>query len=251
MSNRALSRNQSFQPARTVEELNNLYNKPAAGTDVMTMENTLQKIVGTFVLLVATAAIGWFIPIMALPAAIIALVLGLVNSFRKEPNPPLILLYAGFEGLFIGGISSYIESLYPGSVSQAVIASFVVVGITLALFANGKVRATPKMNKFFLIAISSYLVFSLINFALMLTGATTGMFGLRSITIFGIPVGIIIGLLAVLLATYSLIMDFTFIQNGINNRVPAKYGWSGAFGVMVTVVWLYVEILRIIALSRR
>lgn len=250
MSSPALSRNAKFQPAQTVNELNNLYNQPAAGVNVMTMENTLQKTVISFALLLVTAAVGWFIPVIAFPAAIIALVLGLVNAFRKEPNVGLILAYAAFEGLFIGGISSFFETIFPGVVIQAVLASLVVVGVTLALFASGKVRATPKLTKFFIIATISYIGFSLINFGLMVTGVTNTMFGARDTLVFGVPLGIIIGIFAVLLATYSLIMDFTFIQNGINNRVEARYGWTAAFGLMVTIVWLYVEILRILAISR-
>ena len=76
------------------------------------------------------------------------------------------------------------------------------------------------------------------------------MYGLRSVEIFGIPLGIFIGLFAVLMATYSLILDFTFIQNGVNNRAAEKYGWQAGFGLMVTIVWLYLEILRLIGLSR-
>ncbi|HSP53040.1 MAG TPA: Bax inhibitor-1/YccA family protein, partial [Cryobacterium sp.] len=80
--------------------------------------------------------------------------------------------------------------------------------------------------------------------------ATDNAFGLRSAEIFGIPIGLLIGVLAVIMAAYSLVLDFDFIQRGVNNRAPRKYGWTGAFGIMLTVVWLYVEMLRIFAIAR-
>jgi uncharacterized YccA/Bax inhibitor family protein len=120
-----------------------------------------------------------------------------------------------------------------------------VVGVTLALFANGKIRASAKATKIFLIAMVGYLVFSLLNFGLVAFGVLDNPFGLRA----GI-LGIVIGLLAVLLAAYSLVLDFDSIQRGVRNGAPRVYGWSGAFGIMVTVIWLYVEILRIFAIFR-
>jgi uncharacterized YccA/Bax inhibitor family protein len=142
--------------------------------------------------------------------------------------------------------------MYPGIVTQAVLATFAVVGVTLALFASGKVRASARATKIFLIAMVGYLVFSLINVGLMLFGVSTDPWGLRTgVDIFGIPLGVILGVLAVLLGAYSLVLDFDFIQKGVQNRIPKKYQWTGAFGVMVTVIWLYLEILRLIAIARR
>jgi uncharacterized YccA/Bax inhibitor family protein len=243
MSSPVLARNEHFQN-------NAPGNHSLASAEVMTTENTLQKTAALFGILLVTAGIGWFMPILALPAALAGLVLGIVNAVRREPSVPLIITYAAVEGVFVGGISGIFENIFPGIVMQAVLATLVVTGVVLALFTSGRVRATPRMTKFFMIAIVSYLVFSLLNFVLMMTGVTEGMFGARSYEIMGIPIGIFIGLFAVLLATYSLILDFTFIQQGVNNRVPARYGWTAAFGLMVTIVWLYVEILRIIGLSR-
>lgn len=96
-----------------------------------------------------------------------------------------------------------------------------------------------------------YAVFSLVNFGLMIFGATDGMFGLRSIEIIpGVPLGAIIGVFVILLAAYSLVLDFDQVQQGVRNGAPRIFGWSAAFGIMVTVVWLYVEILRLLALFR-
>ena len=124
-------------------------------------------------------------------------------------------------------------------------------GITLLLFRSGKVRTSPRATKIFLIAMVGYLAFSLVNVVLVWTGANTDPWGmLTGVKVFGIPLGIVVGALAVLLAAYSLVMDFELIQNGVRNRVPEKWGWSAAFGLMVTLIWLYLEILRIIAIFR-
>ncbi|POH60417.1 hypothetical protein C3B59_15760 [Cryobacterium zongtaii] len=243
-------------------DLQALYNSPSAGsqdTDRMTYEDTIGKTVLAFAILLAAAATAWVLtpvmPFLFIVGAIGGLVLGLVNAFKKEPSPPLILAYAALEGLFVGGISRFFEEMSGGGVVvQAVIATLVVVGVTLALFSSGKIRASKRATKVFLIAMVGYAVFSLVNFGMMMFGAVDGAFGMRSGTIaiagFEIKLGLLIGVLAVLMAAYSLVLDFDFIQKGVNNRAPRKYGWSGAFGIMVTVVWLYIELLRIFMIAR-
>uniref|UniRef100_UPI00047F6BD8 Bax inhibitor-1/YccA family protein n=1 Tax=Pseudoclavibacter soli TaxID=452623 RepID=UPI00047F6BD8 len=162
---------------------------------------------------------------------------------------PLILLYGAAEGVFIGAISGVFESIYPGVVVQAVIATFSVFGVTLALFASGKVRASARGAKILMIAMVGYMVFSLINVGMMLFGGTTSAFGLNpQIEIFGIPLGVIVGVLAVLMAAYSLVLDFDQIQNGVRSGAPASFGWTAAFGLVVTLVWLYIEFLRLFAI---
>ncbi|MBL3698635.1 Bax inhibitor-1/YccA family protein [Leucobacter luti] len=277
MSNPALSKNPALNgKTLSADELRRIYDQPAAQTQrpgvdepaadaglggaqppviapsdkPMTYENTISKTVLLFVIVLATAAVGWMMPALALPAAIVGLVLGLVNSFKKEPSVPLIVLYAVFQGVFLGGISGVFEGQWPGIVSQAVIGTLSVFGVTLLLFRSGKVRTSPKMTKIVLIAMVGYMVFSLINLIMMWTGASTDPWGMRGVQVFGIPLGLGIGLLAVFLAAYSLVMDFELIQNGVRNRVPEKWAWSAAFGLMVTLIWLYVEILRILAILR-
>jgi uncharacterized YccA/Bax inhibitor family protein len=152
--------------------------------------------------------------------------------------------------MFVGAISSFFETQFPGVVVQAVLATFVVVGVTLALFASGKIRASKRATKIFLIAMIGYVIFSLINVVLMFTGVTNNAWGLRSAEIFGIPLGLILGVLVVIMAAYSLVLDFDFIQRGVRNRAARKYGWTGAFGITVTVIWLYLELLRMFAIAR-
>ena len=239
--------------------LDQMYSRPAAGsveTDRMTVEDTLAKTVGAFALLLVGAAVGWFtsesIPLLWIGAALVGLVLGLVNSFKREPSAPLILAYAAVEGVFVGGISQFFELMFPGIVVQATLATLTVIGVTLALFASGKVRASARATKVFLVAMVGYLAFSLINVVLMVTGVNDNAFGLRSEPsfIFGIPWGIIIGVFVVLLAAYSLVLDFDSIKTGVQRGAPRIFAWQAAFGIMVTVVWLYLEILRIIGIAR-
>jgi uncharacterized YccA/Bax inhibitor family protein len=264
LNNPAFSRIPAFQPGRTTatavptptaESLQELYNAPTAtaiDTDRMTVEDTIVKTAVGFLVLVAGGAVGWIFPALALPAMIIGFGLALVNIFKKKPSAALVLAYAGVEGLFIGAVSSFFESMFSGIVIQAVLGTVAVVGVTLALFASGKIRASAKATKVFLIAMCGYLVFSLLNIVLSMTGVVTNPFGLSSVPvpILGIPLGLILGVLVVIMAAYSLVLDFDFIKQGVANRVPRAYGWTGAFGIMVTVVWLYLEILRMFAIAR-
>ncbi|MBH0116351.1 Bax inhibitor-1/YccA family protein [Salinibacterium sp. NG253] len=264
LNNPAFSRDAAFSSRGGIavanqvsnQQLNDMYNQesaPASG-DVMTVEDTIAKTVGAFALLVVGAGLSWMLvpafPLLWIGAGLIGFVLALVNIFKKQPSGALVLTYAAFEGLFVGGISRVFENAYGGVVSQAVIATVVVVGVTLALFASGKIRASKKATKVFMIAMIGYVVFSLVNLVMMLTGATDNAFGLRSAEIFGIPFGLILGVLVVIMAAYSLVLDFDFIQRGAANGAPRAFGWKGAFGIMVTVIWLYLELLRMFAISR-
>lgn len=268
---------QAGTDAAAQARLEGMYAAPPAGpieTDRMSIEDTVMKTIGLFAVLLATAAVGWVFTLGGLtitgdpdqPTNILPWIGGALGGFvlamvviftsRKKVRPPLILAYAAFQGLFVGGISAFFEVQWPGIVMQATLATLAVVGVTLALFANGKIRASKKATKIFLIAMVGYLVFSLLNLVLMWTnvlpaGQAFGLYS-ASLNILGIniPLGLIIGLLVVLMAAYSLVLDFDQIQQGVRNGAPRKFAWMGAFGIMVTVVWLYVEILRMIAIVR-
>lgn len=230
------------------EQLQQMYTQPSAGPAQMgrmTYGDVINKTVFCFIGILAGAVVGWQLPGLMIVGLIAGLVLGLVNAFKKEPSPVLIMLYALAEGLFVGGLSGVLEANFPGIAVQAVVATLSVFAVTLLLYRSGKYRATPKMTKMFMIAMAAYAVFSLVNLGLMIFGVTDGMFGMRDGWI-----GLAIGALAVLLATYALVLDFTSIQQGVEQGAPAKYSWTAAFGLTVTMVWLYVEILRIIAILR-
>lgn len=242
----------------TPEQLQELYTAPSAGpsqTGRMTYDDVIMKTLACL----AVVLVGAAIPMLVVPGAAAPLmivgalggfVLGLVNSFKREPAPALILAYAALEGLFLGGLTLVLDNMFPGIGLQAVLGTLSVFAVTLVLFKSGKVRATPKAMRFFMIAMIGYAVFSLVNVGLMIFGAVDDPWGVRGMEIAGIPLGIIIGLFAVGLAAFSLIMDFTSIEQGVQAGAPVRYSWTAAFGLTVTLVWLYVEIIRILAILR-
>lgn len=269
MSNPVLRNNPALNgKTMSTEELNKIYNMPAAAvqaantsqtlpgaaagsSDPMTYEDTIHKTAFLLVVTVLGATLGWFVPFLMLPAMLGGLALGLINAFKKEPNVALIVAYAATQGVFLGAISGVLEAQSGGIVLQAVMGTIIVFGITLALFRSGKVRTSPKMTKIVMVAMLGYLVFSLVNFGLMITGVSTDPWGLRTgVTIAGIPLGVIVGVVVILLAAYSLVMDFEYVQQGVNSKAPKRYGWSAAFGLMVTLIWLYLEILRLLSILR-
>lgn len=247
------------QQGMTQDQLQDMYNRPAAGpadTGRMTYDDVIMKtaaclgavVAGAAVTLVVASGLAYLLMIVG---ALGGFVLALVNTFKKQPSPPLILAYAALEGLFLGGLTRILDGMFPGVGLQAVIGTLSVFAVTLVLFKNGKVRATPKAMRFFMIATIGYAVFALINMVMMWTGAVDSPFGLRtSIQIFGIPLGVFIGVLAIGLAAFALIMDFTSIEAGVRSGAPQRFSWTAAFGLTVTLVWLYVEIIRLLAILR-
>lgn len=238
----------------TPAQLQEQFSLPSATPDQMermSYQDTIMKTLAGFAVLLVGAAVGWFVPALAIVGAIAGLVLAFVNIFKKKPSPALILSYALAEGLLVGGVSSFYVMMFDSAiVPMALFGTLGVVGVTLALFASGKVRVSKRATQVFLVAIVGYAAFSLVNLGLMLFGVTDSMYGLRDVEIpifGGIPLGVPLGILVVLLAAYSLVMDFDFVKRGVETGQPRIYGWTAAFGIMVTVVWLYLEILRLLS----
>ena len=277
-SNPAFSRNAAFRPGQVsraelerlygnggtataespvdTDQLEEAYSTPAASgarTGRMTVEDSVVKTIIVFAVLVAAAVVGWNFtsPLTLWGGLIGGLVLGLVNTFKKVPSPALIVAYAVLEGVFVGSISQMYNTMWDGIVTEAVIGTLGVIGVTLFLFLSGKFRSSARMTKIVTVAMIGYLVYQVINMALIFTGVTQDQpFGLSSATIMGIPLGLVIGVVVVFLAAYSLVLDFESIKLGADRGIPAVYAWQGAFGVLVTVVWLYLEILRMLAIAR-
>ncbi|MFE4837343.1 Bax inhibitor-1/YccA family protein [Arthrobacter sp. NPDC056691] len=243
----------SQQQNMTNDQLQQMYNRPAAGpaeTGRMTFDDVIIKTAVCLGAVVVGAAVTLSVALglasmLMIVGALGGFVLALVNTFKKQPSPALILAYAALEGLFLGGLTRVLDTMYPGVGLQAVVGTLSVFAVTLLLFKSGKVRATPKAMKFFMIAIVGYALFSVVNMVMMLTGLTTEPFGLRSGFI-----GVAIGVLAIGLAAFSLVMDFTNIEEGVRNGAPERFSWTAAFGLTVTLVWLYVEIIRLLAILR-
>lgn len=230
------------------------YYGPDAGsrdTGRLTFDDVIMKTVAVVGTVILVAAASWILTppeltsIVLIGGVVLGLVLGLVNAFKKEPSPGLIMAYAVAQGAFLGVLSRVFENQWDGVVVQAVLATFVTFGVTLALFRSGKVRVTPKFTRFMMIGLISYGLFALINLGIVWFTDIGGTFGLRTGGF-----GLVIGAIAVVLAAMTLIADFDQITRGVQNGVPAKFAWTAAFGIAVSLIWLYIEFLRIIAILR-
>ncbi|MBG0738992.1 Bax inhibitor-1/YccA family protein [Paeniglutamicibacter antarcticus] len=244
MSNPVFTKKKKAPPYRSVQ-------MPAA-VDAMTYDDVIMKTVLCLALLLAGGAIGWANPDLTLIGAPVATVLAFVTIYKRTPSPALILGYAALEGVALGGISSVFEARFEGIVVQAVLATLSVFAVALAVFKFGNVRATPKMMKFLLIAMVGYLIYAIINLLLVAFHVVNTPFGISSMKIpgTGIPIGVVVGLLIVLMAAFNFIVDFTVIEDDVKTGAPRTESWRNAFGLMLTIVWLYVEVLRLLALLR-
>jgi len=239
------------QQPMDASDLDAMYQSPSAttaDTKRMTYDDVIIKTGGLLALLVVVAAATWtlvprpMLGVVMIVGLIGGLVLGLVNAFKRNPSPALIVAYTVFEGAFLGAISLMYNQIADGAVWQAVLGTASVFAVSLFLFRSGKVRVTPKFTRWLMFALLGYALFSLINFVLMMTGVLDG-FGMRN----G-PIGVIVGLVAVGLAAASLIVDFDSIKRGVEAGVPAKMAWAAAFGLLVTLIWLYLELLRLVTI---
>ena len=215
---------------------------PVAEGDRLTMNDVIMKTGLNLALVVLGAAVSWYLPYLMFVGLIAGLILGIVNAVKRKVSPALVMLYSVSEGVLFGGISGLLNKSYPCIAIQALLASVIVAGLTLALFANGKIRATPKMTKIFMIGMFAYLIYGIVSWL----GA--GLFGspLGSLSIGGIPLGLIVGLFTVAMATYSLLLDFTNTAEAVEAGLPERESWRLAFGLTASLVWLYIEILRIL-----
>jgi uncharacterized YccA/Bax inhibitor family protein len=229
---------------------------PMAGPEArMTLDDVVTKTAVTLATLMATAALAWafmpeplYFPAMIL-SALVGFVVVLVVSFRRVVSPPLVLLYAAIEGVFIGMISKVFESAYSGIVVQAVFATFVAAGVTLAAYKFFNIRVTPKFQKVVFLATIAFAIAMLLNFVLSLAGINLGFRAGITGPVSMLAIGI--SAIGVVLAVLNLVMDFDYIERGVAMGAPARESWRGAFGLTVTMVWLYIEILRILSYLRR
>lgn len=221
----------------------------------MTLDDVLTKTAIVMGALVLVAAASWVLVPAALttPVLIVSALVGFVTvlmvTIRNRVNPVTSLVYAAIEGVFIGMFSRLFESYYPGIVVQAVLATFVVAGITLAAYKFGGFRVTGRVAKVVTIATISFAGVMLVNFLLALAGINLGLRAGLTGPVSGLA--ILVSALAVVLAALNLVMDFDMIESGIRNQAPASQSWVAAFGLTVTMVWLYTELLRIISYFRR
>jgi uncharacterized YccA/Bax inhibitor family protein len=264
MPNPYFTRNQVFaspKPARAgtaakPDQLEATWNAPAAtpfDTGRMSYEGTVLKTSGLLILLFCAAAVTWLVaPALAFVGMLVGFVLALIIIFRKKPSPALTIAYAVAEGVFLGGFSAYIESVdgYQGIPLQALLATGITASVCLWLYRSGRVRVTAGFTRVMMVGMISYGIFCIANLIVMLTTSDPG-WGLRSsVEIGGIPLGVIVGAIAIILASMSLIADFDGVKRGVEREVPSAYEWEAAFGIILTLVWLYIEFIRILAILR-
>ncbi len=230
----------------------------AAYGEAMTVNGTIHRTGILLLLLLSTAFVTWSMYFKAADAdeaqgmgaaALIVglvggLVFGLITSFKMTWAPITAPLYALFEGLLLGGISASLEAAYPGIAISSVVLTFGTCFVMLACYRSGLLRPTQKFAMGVVAATGGICMIYLLSMVLGLFHvAVPGIFG-------GGPIGIIFSLVVVTIAALNLILDFGFIEQGASMGAPKYMEWYGAFGLVVTLVWLYLEILRLLSKLR-
>ncbi len=217
---------------------------------VMTISGTMQKTFLLFFLFVASGLVAWkalesnadiATPLM-IGGGVVAFVVAMIIIFSK-PSPILTILYSIAQGLTIGGISYYYADMWDGIVSQAVL---LTVGITLGMYlayATGFIKVTEKLKSIIIIGTLGVFFYYLIVFVL-------GLFGVNMTSLFTGTTGIIIGAIIVVIAALNYLMDFDFIEKSVDAKAPKQFEWYGAFGLIVTLIWLYLSILQLLAANK-
>jgi len=221
-----------------------------ARTGVMTMDDVVARTAMTLGTVAVGAALAWAVlPVsstsygLAIGAAIVAFVLAIIQSFKRKPSPALILGYAAFEGVFLGVISEMYNTAWSGAPFQAVLGTMAVSAATLIAYKARWIRVTARYARIGMtIAIAFILVMAVNLLLVVFGGADDG--GLRS---FG-PLGFIVGVLAILIGCFFLTLNFKQIEDGITYGAPREESWLAAFGLTVTLVWIYLEMLRLVAI---
>lgn len=218
--------------------------------NVMTVNGAIGKTGILFILVFLSAMLSWnmassltfrsyVMPLMWL-SLVAGFVLSLIIIFKQTTASYLSPVYAFFEGFFLGGLSVLVNSYYPGIAFQALSLTFLVVTIMLILYRFRIIRATQRFKTVVIAATMAIGIFYLIGFVLSLFSITVPL--IYSSSLLGIGFSIFV----VVLAALNLIIDFDFIETGAQIQAPKYMEWYGAFGLMVTLVWMYVEILRLL-----
>ncbi|WP_097867228.1 Bax inhibitor-1/YccA family protein [Streptomyces sp. rh34] len=225
-----------------------------ARPDVMTIDDVVTRTAMTLgTVIVAATAAWWTLPVdkenvgtaigVAIGAAIIGFVLSLVNSFKRRPSPPLILTYAAFEGVFLGVISNIVSVYWaPGAAMQAVIGTMAVFAGVLIAYRTGLIRVTRRFYGFVMAAAIGFTLLMMVNLLFAVFGGGDGL-GFRSGAL-----GVIFGIVAIVIGACILALNFKQVEDGIAYGAPREESWLAAFGLTVTLVWIYIEMLRLVAI---
>ncbi|WP_406861318.1 Bax inhibitor-1/YccA family protein [Streptomyces sp. HUAS MG47] len=227
------------------------YGAPApARTGAMTMDDVVTRTAITLGTVVIGAVLAWtLLPVsttsyaLAVGAALVAFVLAIVQSFKRTPSPALIIGYAAFEGIFLGVISEMFNARWSGAPFQAVLGTMAVSGATLFMYKQRWIRVTARYARIGMTIAIAFVVVMAVNLLLSVFGAVDDG-GLRS---FG-PLGAIVGILAILIGCFFLTLDFKQIEDGVAYGAPREESWLAAFGLTMSLVWIYLEMLRLVAI---
>ncbi|MEV0737070.1 Bax inhibitor-1/YccA family protein [Streptomyces sp. NPDC050549] len=225
-----------------------------ATTGRMTMDDVVQRTGTTLGTLIVTAALAWvLLPVddanigrsygIGIGAALVAMVLAFVQSFKRKPVPALILSYAALEGVFLGVVSSVVDNrIASGAAMQAVIGTMAVFAGVLIAYRAGWIRVNRRFYGFVMAAALGFVLLMAVNLLFAVFGGGDGL-GFRS----G-PLGIFFGIVGIILGACFLALDFKQVEDGIAYGAPKEEAWLAAFGLTLTLVWIYMEFLRIIAI---
>ena len=214
----------------------------------MTLSGTINKTLILFLLLTASSIVVWWMafngmnPLLpAIGGAIIGLILVVIAAFKPQYSGYLAPGYAIFEGLFIGGISAIFEAKHPGIVIQAVGATFVTFAVCLGLYRFKIVKVTEQFKSIVIAATLAIATYYLISWVVSMFTSFTPVHHDNSLMSIGISIFVIV------IAALNLFLDFDSIEKGVQQKMPKYMEWFGAMGLMITLVWLYIEFLRLLS----
>ena len=227
---------------------------PTVDQGRMTIDSVVTRTAATLAILVASAAVTWFLlsPVEQhqpetmtawMVGAFGGLGLALVVSFKRVISPAMVMAYAVLEGVFIGAASLFFNTMWPGIVMSAVIGTFVAFAATLAAYKFFNITVTPKFRKVVTIAMFGFVGLVLLDFLLSFAGLSFGFNGFGTFGLIATVVGLVLGVL-------MLVLDFDYVERGVAAGLPERESWRAAFGLTVTLVWLYIEMLRLLAILR-
>ncbi|MBN1492609.1 MAG: Bax inhibitor-1/YccA family protein [Candidatus Omnitrophica bacterium] len=221
---------------------------PIGSTEVMTIQGTVNKTFVLLLLVLFTASLVWRDPVSMLPwlgiGAIGGFITAMVTVFKKQWAPVSAPIYALLEGLVLGGISALFERSYPGIVMQAVALTFGTLAALLIAYKSRLIQATENFKLGVFAATGGIFLVYLVSWIMSFFGASIPMIHQSG------ALGIGFSVFVVIIAALNLVIDFDFIEKGAESGAPRYMEWYGAFGLMVTLIWLYLEILRLLAKLR-
>ncbi|MBA2949881.1 Bax inhibitor-1/YccA family protein [Streptomyces himalayensis] len=219
-------------------------------TGRMTMDDVIMRSAMTLGTVAVFAVLAWAVlPVspssygLAIGSALVAFVLAMVQSFKRKASPALILAYAAFEGVFLGVFSEMFNARWSGAPFQAVLGTMAVSGATLLIYKAGWIRVTARYARIGMAIAIAFILVMAVNLLLVAFGVAEDG-GLRSMG----PLGAIVGIIAIVLGAFFLTLDFKQIEDGIAYGAPREESWLAAFGLTMTLVWIYVEMLRLVAI---